>query len=168
MAASLPSYPPGELAAAQTLRDNSVDPTDTLAIYRAVDYSRGSKAAWYPKGEAPILSELVAEGQLPPVAERVGPEPVVYEGVEGVGKYGGTWVRALTDEGSLRFYMTYELGNTTLLRFSPHGYPATPLLAKSYEVSDNNAVFTFRLRKGMRWSDGHPFTVDDIMFWWDG
>jgi len=168
MAASLPSYPPAELAAAQTLRDNSVDPTDTLAIYRAVDYSRGSQAAWYPKGEAPILSELVAEGQLPPVAERVGPEPVVYEGVEGVGKYGGTWVRALTDEGSLRFYMTYELGNTTLLRFSPHGYPATPLLAKSYEVSDNNAVFTFRLRKGMRWSDGHPFTVDDIMFWWEG
>ena len=161
-------YSPAELAAAEKQRDNSVDPADTLTIYRAVDYSRGIQAAWYPKGEAPILAELVAEGELPPVAERVGPEPVVYEGVEGIGRYGGTWVRALTDEGSLRFYMTYELGNTTLLRFSPHGYPATPLLAQSYEVSQDNAVFTFRLRKGMRWSDGHPFTADDIMFWWEG
>jgi ABC-type dipeptide/oligopeptide/nickel transport system permease component/ABC-type transport system substrate-binding protein len=166
--ADLPSYSPEELAAAEKLRDNSVDPADDLQIYRAVDYSAGPQAAWYPKGESPILAELVAEGKLPPVQERVGAEPVVYEGVEGIGKYGGTWVRALTDEGSLRFYMTYELGNTTLLRFSPHGYPATPLLARSYEVSEDNAVFTFRLRKGMRWSDGHPFTADDIMFWWEG
>lgn len=165
---SLTFYRPAELAVAEKQRDNSIDPTDTLTIYRAVEYGRGAQAAWYPKGEAPILAELVAEGKLPPVADRVGPEPVVYEGVEGVGSYGGTWVRALTDEGSLRFYMTYELGNTTLLRFSPHGYPATPLLAKSYEVSQDNAVFTFRLRKGMRWSDGQPFTADDIMFWWEG
>lgn len=165
--AALPSYSPAALAAATKQRDNLVDPADTLTIYRAVDYSQGSQAAWYPKGEAPILAELVAAGKLPSVQERIGPEPVVYEGVEGIGKYGGTWVRALTDEGLLRFYMTYELGCTTLLRFSPHGYPATPLLAKSYEVSEDNAVFTFRLRKGMRWSDGHPFTADDIMFWWE-
>lgn len=166
--AALPSYSPVALAAATKLRDNLVDPADTLTIYRAVDYSQGSQATWYPKGEAPILAELVAAGKLPSLQERIGPEPVVYEGVEGIGKYGGTWVRALTDEGLLRFYMTYELGCTTLLRFSPHGYPATPLLAKSYEVSEDNAVFTFRLRKGMRWSDGHPFTADDIMFWWEG
>ena len=31
-------------------------------------------------------TELVTEGQLPPVAERVGPEPAVAEGVEGVQK----------------------------------------------------------------------------------
>ena len=27
--------------------------------------------------------------------------------------------------------------------------------------------FTFYLRKGVRWSDGHPFTVDDLLFWYE-
>jgi hypothetical protein len=72
--ADLPSYSPEELAAAEKLRDNSVDPADDLQIYRAVDYSAGPQAAWYPKGESPILAELVAEGKLPPVQERVGAE----------------------------------------------------------------------------------------------
>jgi len=27
-------------------------------------------------------------------------------------------------------------------------------------------VYTFELRKGMRWSDGHSFTTTDILYWW--
>ena len=29
------------------------------------------------------------------------------------------------------------------------------------------AIFTVFLRKGMKWSDGHPFTADDFLFWYE-
>ncbi len=54
-------------------------------ITRTVDYTLGERAPWWPRREAPALQALVGEGRLPPVAARVGPEPVVIEGVEGVG-----------------------------------------------------------------------------------
>jgi len=28
-------------------------------------------------------------------------------------------------------------------------------------------VFTFKLRRGVRWSDGEPLTADDILYWWN-
>ena len=166
MSAKPPSYSQQELDAAESLRDNSVDPKDQPQLQVDVDYAEGSEATWWPRGQSPILAELVEEGALPPVAERVGPEPIVYEPVEGIGNYGGTWVRLIPSVDKLRFYMRYELGCGTLLRFSPHIYPAVPHLVRDYEISDDNRVFTFYLRK-IRWSDGHPFTADDIMFWWD-
>jgi len=159
-------YSEDELQAAAELRDNSIAADDRPRIQVEVDYDEGPAADWYPKGESPLLAELVAQGKLPPVAERVGPEPIVYRGVEGIGNYGGTWVRSISSN-RFRFHMIYELGCGNLLRFSPHGYPAVPHLVESYEVSEDNRVFTFHLRK-IRWSDGHPFTADDIMFWWEG
>ncbi len=41
-----------------------------------------------------------------------------------------------------------------------------PLLAKSWEISPDGLVFTFHLRRGIVWSDGHPFTSDDVVFTW--
>ncbi|MDT8391428.1 MAG: ABC transporter substrate-binding protein [Lentisphaeria bacterium] len=131
-------------------------------LHVAVDYAEGATASWYPKGEAPLLAELVAEGKLPPVAERVGPEPVVMRGHDGIGKYGGTMVRAGT--GAV---MNFRLSYASLLRFSPRGFPIVPHIAKSYTVSEDKRVYTFTLRKGLRWSDGHLLTVDDIMYWWE-
>ena len=110
LSAELPQYSPKELEAAAQLRDNSVDPNDLVRIQQEVDYSKGPQAPWYPKGESPILAELVRDGHLPPVAQRVGPEPIVYEGVDGIGTYGGTWVRAIPNASILGFYMRYELG----------------------------------------------------------
>jgi hypothetical protein len=40
-------------------------------------------------GEAPMLQEMVAQGLLPPVAERLPDEPLVVRGADGVGTYGG-------------------------------------------------------------------------------
>jgi peptide/nickel transport system substrate-binding protein len=39
-----------------------------------------------------------------------------------------------------------------------------PALAKSWKVSPDGRVFTLQLRKGIRFSDGHPFTADDVVF----
>ena len=40
-------------------------------------------------GEAPSLAERVAAGELPPVTERVGQEPMVLEPLDEIGRYGG-------------------------------------------------------------------------------
>lgn len=39
-----------------------------------------------------------------------------------------------------------------------------PLLAESWEVSDNGQEWIFHLRKGVLWNDGQPFTADDVVF----
>jgi len=155
-----------EIRAAVAARDNTLPMDKPLHLHRSVDYAEGENAAWWPKGEAPLLAELVNAGTLPPVAERVGPEPVVLEGVDGIGQYGGTWIRVASSL-NLRHALVYELGNATLNRWTPYGDTLVPNLATRIEASDDNRVFTVHLRK-VNWSDGHPFTADDVMFWWEG
>ena len=88
-----PEYSEQELKEAERVRDVSFDTENPLIIHREVDYSEGQSAAWYPKKESPILADLVSEGKLPPVHERMGEEPLVLEGVDGTGRYGGTLMR---------------------------------------------------------------------------
>lgn len=130
-----------------------------------VDRSEGENGRWYPKAESPILAELVREGKLPPVAERTGPEPVVLDGFEGPGRYGGTWIWAASSQSDI-MAATWRLCGASLVRWSPMGYPIRPHLARGWEVSEGGKVWTFHLRKGMRWSDGHPFTASDLEYWW--
>ena len=40
----------------------------------------------------------------------------------------------------------------------------TPGLAESWAVALDNKTWTFKLRKGLRWSDGEPLTADDVLF----
>jgi peptide/nickel transport system substrate-binding protein len=44
---------------------------------------------------------------------------------------------------------------------------ATPALAESWSVAPDSRTWTFKLRQGVRWSDGYPFTADDIAFTWN-
>ncbi|MGB2820119.1 MAG: ABC transporter substrate-binding protein, partial [Phycisphaerae bacterium] len=154
------------IRAAEEARDTTIDPNRPLVFHRDVDYGEGPGAAWYPKGESPILAELVREGRLPPVAQRVGQEPCVVEGVDGLGKYGGTWIRVGNGDNDVFGVVNHRMSACSLVRWSPQGYPLVPHAARSYEVSPDYRTFTFTLRKGMRWSDGHPFTADDVLYWW--
>jgi ABC-type transport system substrate-binding protein len=54
----------------------------------------------------------------------------------------------------------------TLLQFNMNDWKFTePLLAESYpEISEDHLVYTFTLRDGIKWHDGKPFTVDDVVF----
>ena len=56
--------------------------------------------AQFPKTfkEAPQLAELVKAGKLPPVAERIGQDPLVLKPVHELGKYGGMWRRGSLDQ----------------------------------------------------------------------
>ncbi len=154
-------------AAARTARVARLDPSHPPIVWRNVDYTARERGAWWPKGESPILAELVREGRLPPVAARTGPEPLVLEGVEGPGRYGGTWHRLATNPQDLEGVMGNRYSYVSLVRWSPQGHPIVPHLAKSWTVSPDQRTWTFTLRQGLRWSDGHPFTTDDILFWWE-
>ena len=75
----LRTYSKEEIAEVEELRRVNLTPDNPPVIYREVDYAQGESAAWYPKKESPILSELVQEGVLPPVHERVGAEVAVVQ-----------------------------------------------------------------------------------------
>lgn len=159
-------YTPEQIAEAIRDRDVSFDPKNPPIIYKEVNYAEYATAPWSPKGESPILAAMVKEGKLPPVKERVPEEPVVLAGVEGVGTYGGTWLRvanAMRDVDIISWRIAYP----SLVRWSPLGYPIVPHAAKSVESSPDKKEWTITLRKGMKWSDGHPLTTDDILYWWE-
>lgn len=162
-----PPPDPVALARAETARQRArfLDTTHPLVLVKTVDYSLGSKAPWWPRHESPILAQLVREKRLPPVAERVGPEPVVMEGVDGIGRYGGTWYR-LVNANNDYSTISWRLSGANLVRWSPEGYPLVPFVAKSWTTSDDYRVFTFTLRRGLRWSDGYPLTADDLVYWY--
>lgn len=52
-----------------------------------------------------------------------------------------------------------------LLVFNPvEGGAATPWLATDYAYSDDLLAVTYNLREGVLWSDGTPFSADDVVF----
>ena len=116
-------------------------------------------------GEAPSLAPLVTAGTLPPLEKRLPDKPLVVNVVDRVGTYGGNWHSALvggSDDPWLLRTMTYE----NLMRWSPDWSQVIPNIAESVDVSPDAKDYTFHLRKGMKWSDGAPFTSDDIAFWY--
>lgn len=115
---------------------------------------------------APALEALVKEGKLPPTPQRLPEKPYVETMVDGVGKYGGTMRSAVLGGGD-QYHLTRTIGNETLVRWLPDWSKVVPSIAESVEASADAKEFTFRLRKGMRWSDGAPFTADDILFWYE-
>ncbi|MCP4167466.1 MAG: ABC transporter substrate-binding protein [Chloroflexi bacterium] len=115
--------------------------------------------------QAPMLAEKVAAGELPPVDDRLPAEPLVEEVVDEIGQYGGTLRRAFLGPSDHNNYT--RLSYDALLRFAPDGGAVIPHIAKGYEANDDFTQWTISLREGMSWSDGEPFTADDIMFWYE-
>ncbi|MCT8161714.1 ABC transporter substrate-binding protein [Pseudoruegeria sp. SHC-113] len=116
--------------------------------------------------EAPMLKSLVDAGSLPPVDERLPSEPLVLETIETVGEYGGTLRRAILGGGD-QHNIVRTIGSDNMVRWDPAWTEIRPNIAKSWDVSEDASSFTFHLREGMRWSDGAPFTADDILFWYE-
>src|SRR5690242_9697913 len=114
--------------------------------------------------EAPALAEQVRAGRLPPVQERLPETPLVVPVVEKTGEYGGVWRRAFLGPADANNYV--RVVYDALFRFSPDGAKIEPKIAAGAEPSEDYKVWTIRLRKGARWSDGAPFTADDILFWY--
>src|SRR5437773_6241971 len=124
--------------------------------------------AKFPKTftEAPQLAELVKAGTLPPVAERIGQDPLVIMPLHEIGKYGGTWRRGFTGPAD-QWSGVRTGGHDTVLWRDYSASKILPNIARGWEVQDDGRTLILQLRRGMKWSDGHPFTADDFMFWYE-
>ncbi|NJM55955.1 MAG: ABC transporter substrate-binding protein, partial [Verrucomicrobiae bacterium] len=60
----------------------------------------------------------------------------------------------------------YRFLFAALLNFDEQKQAVYPGLAESWSVETDQRTFTFKLRKGLRWSDGTPLTADDVVFTW--
>jgi peptide/nickel transport system substrate-binding protein len=113
--------------------------------------------------EAPMLAARVAAGDLPIVDERMPINPMLIQPVEQVGHYGGTLEVIVSEAGNTSSVIGYE----PLVRWDAEWLRVIPNVAQSVDSSADATAYTFRLREGMRWSDGEPFTANDIVFWYE-
>jgi peptide/nickel transport system substrate-binding protein len=114
--------------------------------------------------QAPMLEEMVKAGTLPALAERLPQSPRVITPVEKVGKYGGTWRSGMVG-GSDRNWLFRIAGYEPLLAWDREwSGKVVPNLAEEITNSADAKEYTIKLRAGLKWSDGKPFTSDDIGF----
>jgi peptide/nickel transport system substrate-binding protein len=139
--------------------------TSVIVYNNIQDYQKATGKKIDKFNEAPMLADLVKQGKLPPVEQRLPQEPLVVAPLEEIGQYGGTWRRAavgVSDVGIINSRITYE----NLVRWSADGKKVVPNVATKWKIEDGGKTFTFYLRKGIKWSDGQPFTAEDIVFWY--
>ena len=109
-----------------------------------------------------MLASRVAAQQLPPVGDRLPDEPAVVEPLDKIGKYGGTWRRlAITPDDSL---LGNRLGYEPLVRWDKTGTTPIPCVAKRWEIEDGGQRYILYLHKGIKWSDGQPFSSEDVRY----
>lgn len=161
-------------AEAETAEETTEDTADTTEEEATTEEETTEVDAPMVYQEAPMLAEMVAAGELPPLEERlpevpfmVGPGTLIVE--EDLpnwesGQYGGELQMAHRGD----FPPDVFIG-------SNEGYLAGPGIGvadivgnifERFDVSDDATVFTFYMRKGLKWSDGMPVTREDVEFAW--
>jgi peptide/nickel transport system substrate-binding protein len=116
---------------------------------------------------AALNSKIRGNPALPSdLANRLPSEPLVYAPYDSIGKYGGTLdvLSNATEAGTSDFL---SVRHVNLVRYSDDLQTIVPNIAKGWDWNDDFTQLTFFLRKGHRWSDGAPFTADDVKFWYD-
>ncbi len=63
-------------------------------------------------------------------------------------------------EGIINNGKIYE----TLIERNNETLELDPLLAESWEISEDKLTYTFKIREGIKWHDGTPFTSEDVVF----
>lgn len=130
--------------------------------------------------QAPTFDDMVAEGELPSVTERLPDNPRVVKEtmmVDGIGEYGGVWrdTFAVPVEGwnwaagqTQGYFGINQMVQQGLVDLGPMWMmevpEARPRLATDWEWSEDGTTLTMNLMEGVKWSDGEPFTADDVVF----
>jgi peptide/nickel transport system substrate-binding protein len=120
--------------------------------------------------EAPMLKQMVEAGDIPALEERLPENPYVipHKWVK-PGKFGGR-LQMLSkpgDSGPVDAAVKEYMYGHSLLRYLNDGLDIGPGLVESWEQNDDASEWTLTFRKGLKWSDGEPWTTADIMFWWE-
>jgi peptide/nickel transport system substrate-binding protein len=117
--------------------------------------------------QAPILNSQ----NLPPVDQRLPENPKVIKPWEKIGKYGGTMKIVTTNIGDFKERATmYTVGSyegRSFLIWSMDQKEIIPNIAESWTISADSKDYNFVLRRGLKWSNGDPFTTEDVRFWYE-
>jgi len=124
----------------------------------------GTAAAQY--NEAPMLRERVSAGELPPVEERLPEQPLVVEPFDEIGVYGGV-IRAGAFGPTSGGLDAEGVRIQNIGQIEPDLETITPNIVRDWDIAEDFTSITLYLREGMKWSDGHPFTADDWIFWYE-
>jgi peptide/nickel transport system substrate-binding protein len=114
--------------------------------------------------EPPMLAAMVASGELPSVDDRLPANPMVFPVLESVGKHGGTIRRGF--KGVSDKWGPTKLGDRGWIWFDKE-LINRPRLAESWTVNVDGSEWSFKLRQGTKWSDGQPFTSQDVKWWYE-
>ncbi len=103
---------------------------------------------------------------LPALSDRLPAEPLVIVPYDKVGTYGGTldMISNATESGTTD---VMSIRHVNLVRYADDLQTIVPNIAKAWKWNDDFTQLTFFLRKGHKWSDGAPFTAEDVKFWYD-
>ena len=110
----------------------------------------------------PMLRLDVSTGRLPPTEKRL-PQPPLVVRMDEPGKHGGALHSLVGRSRDTRLLVVY--GYARLVGYD-RNLELAPDILESFEVQEGR-IFTLRLRKGHRWSDGHPFTAEDFRYYWE-
>ncbi len=108
----------------------------------------------------------VEAGTMDPIGLRIPQSPYVVDMTakgRSYGKQGGTLSTMITRSKDVRQMVVY--GYARLVGYNEK-YELVPDILQSVQVAEGR-IFTFKLRKGMRWSDGEPFTSEAFRYWWE-
>jgi peptide/nickel transport system substrate-binding protein len=139
-------------------------PTAAQATTAAATATPQPTAAPEAAKEAPQLVTKVGAGELPPYEDRLPAEPmvVVRENpgfTQEIGTYG--------EKMQLGRAMGWQSRSASVLRLGPDTTETIPHLAKAWEYAEDGTGVTVFFRRGTKWNDGEPFTVDDVLFWYE-
>jgi peptide/nickel transport system substrate-binding protein len=113
--------------------------------------------------ESPMLAAMVQAGELPSVDERLPPEPAVREPFEMIGKHGGTLQVFAGGPDPWQDFGALGANGPVFMRKLPDGEIIGDIMT-DYQWGEDYKSITFTFRDGIRWSDGHPASVDDVLF----
>lgn len=119
-----------------------------------------------PYAQAPVLADRVAKGELATLDQRLPQDPkvVLLDGPgKSTGRYGGQIRTLMPRSKDVRLMVVY--GYARLLGYNER-FEIVPDILDRVEI-DGDRVFTFFLRRGHKWSDGHPFTTEDFRYFWE-
>lgn len=116
---------------------------------------------------AALNARIRGNGDLPELADRLPSEPLIVVPYDDIGKYGGTldMISNATEAGTSDLLSTRHVN---LARYSDDLQTIVPNVATGWLWNDDFTELTFFLRKGHKWSDGAPFTAEDVKYWYDG
>ena len=114
-------------------------------------------------GEPPLFAERVEAGELEPMQRRLPLEPRLSPNGSEEALYGGTMRLLFGKSKDIRQMVVY--GYSRLVGYDLD-LNLVPDILRDFSVEENR-IFTFHLRKGHRWSDGHPFTSEAFRYYWE-